>query len=101
MSAIATFVNNLGLVLQDLGDLRVAKGCFERALAIDEAVYGRDHPSVGRDVSNLGRVLQDLGDFPAAKECFERALEIRRKLLGEDHPSTVTVRNNLESLADV
>ena len=96
-----TIVNNLGRVLQDLGYLEAAKECFERALAIDEEVYGRDHPNIARDVNNLGNALQDLGDLPAAKEHYERALEIFRRFLGENHPSTVTVRNNLELLADV
>jgi tetratricopeptide (TPR) repeat protein len=57
--------------------------------------------SIATDVNNLSSVLRALGNLPAAKECFERALEIRRKFLGEDHPSTVTVRNNLKSLADI
>jgi len=96
-----TIVNNLGRVLQDLGDLEAAKEHFERALAIDEEAYGPDQINVARTVNNLGRVLQDLGDLPVAKECFKRALEILRMSLGEDHPSTVTVRKNLESLADV
>ena len=51
--------------------------------------------------NNRGSILNDLGDLPAAKECLKRALEIRRKLLGDDHLSTVTLRNNLEFLADV
>ena len=36
-----------------------------------------------------------------AKEHFGRALEIFRKFLGEDYPYTVTVRDNLDSLANV
>lgn len=98
---VAIRVNNLGGVLQDLGDLQGAKEHFERALKIDEKTYGPDHPEVARDVNNLGRVLQDLGDLKGAKELYERALAILQKSLGEDHPSTATVRNNLESLANV
>ncbi|MHC1574770.1 MAG: tetratricopeptide repeat protein [Candidatus Methanogasteraceae archaeon] len=68
---------------------------------MDEEAYGSDHPSVAGVVNNLGLILQDLGDLEAAKECVERALAIFQMFLGEDHPSTVTVRSNLESLADV
>ena len=64
---VATDVNNLGSVLQDLGDLAGARAAFERALTIDERVYGPDHPAVATDVNNLGSVLQDLGDLAGAR----------------------------------
>jgi len=98
---VARDANNLGLVLQALGNLPAAKECFERALKIGEETYGRDHPAVAICFNNLGLVLHDLGDLEAAKEHAERALEIFQRFLGEDHPSTVTVRDNLESLANV
>jgi hypothetical protein len=40
---VATDVNNLGSVLQDLGDLDGARKAFERALKIDEGAYGLDN----------------------------------------------------------
>ncbi|MCK4937770.1 MAG: tetratricopeptide repeat protein [Methanosarcinales archaeon] len=52
-------------------------------------------------VKGLSRGLQDKGDLKGANEHFERAREIFRKFLGEEHPYTATVRNNLESLANV
>jgi len=73
---------------------------FERALAIDEAAYGPDHPGVAIDVNNLGLVLQDIGDLEAAKKMYERALSIFTEYLGEDHPNTVTVQNNLNIIGD-
>ncbi len=63
-------------MLQDLGDLAGAKAAFERALKIDEATYGPDHPNVAIDVNNLGSVLQDLGDLAGAQAAYERALKI-------------------------
>ena len=71
---MATDVNNLGRVLQDLGDLAGARAAFERALAIDEAAFGPDHPNVAIRVNNLGMVLQDMGDLAGARAAFERAL---------------------------
>ena len=58
------------------GDLAGARAAFERALAIDEASFGPDHPNVATDVNNLGTVLRDLGDLGRARAAFERALEI-------------------------
>ncbi len=53
-------INNLGMVLYDLGDLPAARAAFERALAIDSQAFGPDHPKVASDVNNLGRVLTGL-----------------------------------------
>ena len=50
---VAIRVNNLGLVLQDLGDLAGARAAFERALAIFERVLGPDHPSTRIARGNL------------------------------------------------
>jgi len=37
---VAIYVNNLGTVLKDLGDLQEARKCYERVLKIGEQVYG-------------------------------------------------------------
>ncbi|MCD4845337.1 MAG: tetratricopeptide repeat protein [Methanosarcinales archaeon] len=95
---VAAFVNNLGRILHDLGDLQGAKGNIERALEIGEAAYAPNHPKVAICVNNLGRVLHDLGDLEGAKENFERALELNLECYGEKHPNTVLVQTNLNSL---
>ncbi len=71
---------------------------FERALAIDEKIFGPDHPKVALNVNNLGLVLPDLGGLPSARVAFERALDICEKVFGPDHPSTVIVRDSLAAL---
>jgi len=50
---VATDVNNLGLVLKDLGDLAGAREALERALAIFEKALGPDHPSTVTVRDNL------------------------------------------------
>ena len=85
-------------MLKDLGNLQEAKAAYERALRIDEAVFGPDHPNVARDVNNLGLVLQALGDLQGAKAAFERALGILEKFLPPDHPHIRIVRGNLAHL---
>jgi hypothetical protein len=58
------------------GDLAGARAAIERALAIDEAAFGPDHPNVVIRVNNLGSVLQDLGDLAGARVALERVLAI-------------------------
>jgi hypothetical protein len=57
---VGTYRNNLGAVLQQLGDLKGARAQFERALAIDEASLGSDHPSTLTIRDNVVRVRQQL-----------------------------------------
>ncbi len=92
---VAIDINNLGSVLQDLGDLNGARECFERALKIDEATFGPNHPDVARDVNNLGAVLQALGDLNGARQCFERALKIDEAAFVPNHPNVAIRVNNL------
>ena len=93
-------VNNLGMVLKSIGDLTGAKECYERAIVIDEAINGPNHPEVATAVNNLGGVLQNLGDLRGAKECYERALAVFRQFLGEEHPRTKVVRGNLDGVLE-
>ncbi len=67
----------------------------ERALAIDEVVYGSEHPDVAIDINNLGLVLQEQEDIDGAKVLFERSLKIFREFLSDDHPYTRGAQDNL------
>jgi tetratricopeptide (TPR) repeat protein/nucleoside phosphorylase len=95
---VASTVNNLGILLRDMGDLESAKAQFERAITIDEKAYGPNHPNVARDVNNLGLVLHDLRDLEEAKAHFERALAIWEKVHGPNHPHVAAAVNNLGSV---
>lgn len=90
--------NSIGYHISDLADFAGAKAAYERALKIDEATYGPDHPDVAIDVNNLGGVLKALGDHAGAKAAYERALKIFEKFLPPNHPNIRIVRGNLESL---
>ena len=74
--AVAIRLNNLALILKDLGQPAQARPLAERALAIDEAAYGPDHPDVATNLNNLAAILQDLGDLEGARPLLERALAI-------------------------
>jgi len=50
---VAIQVNNLGLVLQDLGELAGARAAFERALRIFEKSLPPEHPYIRGVRGNL------------------------------------------------
>ena len=55
-AARAKMLRDLGGAYGDLGDHAKARDVLERALAIDERAYGRDHPEVAQTLDNLGVV---------------------------------------------
>ncbi len=86
---------NLGYHRRMMADYAGARMAHERALGIDERVYGPDHPDVAIRINNLGSVLHDLGDLAGARVAYERALAIGERVYGPDHPAAVTRVNNL------
>ena len=82
----AACLNNLALLLWELGDLAGARPLFERALAIREKALGPEHPDTAKSLNNLAGLLRNQGDLAGARPLYERALAIREKALGPEHP---------------
>ena len=88
-------LNQTGGYLSGRAQFPEAKEMHERALDIDEAAYGPDHPTVAIRVNNLGGVLRDIGDLEGTKKMYERALAIGESAYGPDHPDVAIYVNNL------
>jgi Tfp pilus assembly protein PilF len=82
----ARLFNQDGIYLYARAEYAQAKRMIERALTIDEAAFGPNHPSVAIRLNNLGGVLQSQGDLTGAKALYEQSLQIFREFLGDDHP---------------
>jgi Tfp pilus assembly protein PilF len=57
-----SLLGQLGIYLATSAQFSAARAALERALAIDGAAYGPDHPEVARTLGNLGLVQQQLDD---------------------------------------
>jgi len=75
-----------------------AEPLFLRALKIDEAYFGPNHPKVAIRLSNLALLYHLTRRLKDAESLYERALKIYEKNLGKDHPDTKTIRDNIELL---
>jgi tetratricopeptide (TPR) repeat protein len=95
----AFLLNELASTIDDLGDHRKAIEYYEQALAIDEAVFGKEHPNVARELNNLGSAYFDQGKTKKAKPYFERAYAIKLKFYGPDHPSSKLTAGWLEEFS--
>ena len=61
-------LNNLAMLLRGTNRLDEADEFYRRALAINEKIYGSEHPDVAITVNNLGALRQEgnrLGDAEA------------------------------------
>jgi eukaryotic-like serine/threonine-protein kinase len=76
----------LGNLLYDEGRANDAVPAFERALALQEAAFGPDHPSVATTMSRLAMVQATRERFDEAIDLARRALAAEERLLGPDHP---------------
>ena len=68
---------------------------MRRALVIDEASYGADHPNVAIDLNNLAASLQATNRLGEAEPLMRRALVIDEASYGADHPNVAIDLNNL------
>jgi tetratricopeptide (TPR) repeat protein len=91
MSVLGTFLHYKGLYKE-------AERWKRRALEIDEASFGPDHPEVATDLNNLAQLLKATNRLSEAEPMMRRALEIGEASFGSDHPEVATDLNNLAGL---
>ena len=74
---------------------------MRRALGIDEASFGSDHPKVAIRLNNLAQLLQATNRLDEAEPLMRRALAIFCALeaaIGRSHPSRELVQGNYAGL---
>jgi cellulose biosynthesis protein BcsQ/tetratricopeptide (TPR) repeat protein len=87
MAHASWLLNRAGTYLQLQARLADAAALLNRALGIDEAVFGPDHLAVADDLGHLAVILRDLKRPKEALPLIERALTIHESALGPDHPA--------------
>ncbi len=71
---------------------------MRQALAIDEMVLGKEHPTVARDLNNLALLLQATNQVAEAESLMRQVLAIDEKKFGALHPTVAQDLNNLALL---
>jgi tetratricopeptide (TPR) repeat protein len=88
----------IGIYLHAKGLHNQAEHWMRRALTIDEASFGPDHPNVAFDLNNLAELLSATNRFDEAEPMYRRALAIDESSFGPDHPKVAIRLNNLAQL---
>ena len=94
----ARLMGVLGTYLHYKGLYDKAEQWKRRALEIDEAALGKDHPNVATDLNNLAQLYQATNRLKEAEPLMKRALEIDKSAFGKDHPNVAIRLNNLAQL---
>ncbi len=95
---IASRLNNLASVLQDLGDPASALVYARRARAITEAAYAPDHPLMGIRLAMLAVILRDLDALDEALPLARQALAIAEGNIERSKPGVYIRLNNLATI---
>jgi tetratricopeptide (TPR) repeat protein len=67
---------------------------YQKALIINEKVFGKEHPNIVNIYNNIAVVYQKQGMYPKALEWYDKALAVNEEILGKEHPDTATIYNN-------
>ena len=94
----ARLMNECGLYRKTRAEHGFAEPLYRRALAIDEASFGPDHPEVAIRLNNLAGLLQATNRLEEAEPLLSRALAIDEASYGPDHPEVAIDLNNLAGL---
>jgi tetratricopeptide (TPR) repeat protein len=94
----AWLMNQLGVLFYTKSLHAQAEPLYRRALAIDEASFGPNHPEVATRLNNLAGLLQATNRLPEAEPLMRRALAIAEASFGPDHPTVANDLNNLAAL---
>jgi Tetratricopeptide repeat len=97
---VSLLTARLGAFLWAKDLLGEAEPLMRRALALDETLFGREHPNVAIQLNNLALMLQDARRPHEAEPLMREAVEIFNRSLGPDHPTSRGVRQNLELLLE-
>ncbi|MBL8397699.1 MAG: tetratricopeptide repeat protein [Candidatus Accumulibacter sp.] len=90
--------NDTGLLFQAKALYGAAEPLLRRALAINEASLGGEHPAVAICLNNLAGLLQGTNRLAKAEPLMRRALAIDEASLGGEHPTVAIDLNNLAAL---
>jgi len=91
-------INNVANVYYQNAKYKEAEPLMQRALKIDEASLGKDHPNVAIDLNNLAQLYKATNRLKEAEPLMQRALKIDEASLGKDHPRIAIDLNNLAQL---
>ncbi len=98
LSGAAAAMNNRAMAMKEQHRMAEAEPLLRRVLAIDQKVFGPEHPQVAAGLNNLALLLLDTNRLAEAEPLMRQAQSIWEKSLGAEHPQVATALSNLALL---
>ena len=95
LKARALALNDLGLLLEEEGELEDASAMYREAAEAYAGAYGETHPATAAVRANLAGALALGGEAAAASQIFETSIAVFRGAYGSRHADTARLRNRL------
>jgi tetratricopeptide (TPR) repeat protein len=95
---LATLMNNMSMIYQNLGQLNRALQLQERATKIYEKTLLKNHPTLATSYNNLATIFKAIGQPEFALEFQEKALKILESGLDKNNPSISISYSNISSI---
>jgi tetratricopeptide (TPR) repeat protein/DNA-binding XRE family transcriptional regulator len=95
---VASSLNNVGYIYNELGRHKEALPLYQQAVAIREQTLEPTHPDRTESLNNLAEVHRNLGQYAKALPLYQQALAIREQTLGPNDPNVADSLNNLALL---
>lgn len=92
---VASSLNNVGYIYNELGRHKEALTVYQQALAIREQTLEPTHPDRTESLNNLAEVYRNLGRYAEALPLYQQALAMREQTLGPNDPNVADSLNNL------
>jgi CHAT domain-containing protein/tetratricopeptide (TPR) repeat protein len=89
------FLDGLGEILYERGDLAQAQQTLERALHLRERAFGVDSPGLPQNLASLARIARAVGESQNARAYLDRAVTLSTRHIGPDHPITAAYQMSL------
>lgn len=77
-----------GFANLQLGRFQAAESLGRRALALDDRLYGKQHPQTATDLMNLGSVKASLREYAEAEGFYRKGVAVFESWYGPDQPDT-------------
>ena len=91
----ATIQSSIGVAYSKLGKYDLALSSFNKALNIDERVFGKLYPSLGFRLNNIGEAYTGIGDYDSALKFLKQGIKTFKPFYKQNHPNYAYVYNNL------
>jgi CHAT domain-containing protein/Flp pilus assembly protein TadD len=88
----------IGYLYSNLGDYVQAEFCYLEEIAIEEELYGKEHPYYATTLFILGNLYLTLEEYAKAEPYLLDVKAIREKLYGREHPDYAVSLKSLSFL---